>query len=269
MSENEPLTRGVEATVTVSWLPEPFAGWVAVCVTLWRSPGKEDDAGLDYGFLQWAIGVIAAVLPLGVVIFTWAHGNRWALEDSISHYYYTAGRDWFVGSLCALAVFFFSYRRGATGKYRIDAMLSNFSAAMALGVAFCPTTFDDQAKGADAFVGTVHLVCATLLFTALGVFAMFLFSRSGGTKTPQKQKRNTVYHWCGAVIFACIAILALSEALHWTSGPKLYWYETVMVEAFAVSWLIKGGFLGLLADPTPATPLDGAVLRPGAAPSDS
>ena len=65
MSDNEPLTRGVEATVTVSWLPEPFAGWVAVCVTLWRSPGKEDDAGLDYGFLQWAIGVIAAVLPGG------------------------------------------------------------------------------------------------------------------------------------------------------------------------------------------------------------
>jgi hypothetical protein len=29
----------------------------------------------------------------------------------------------------------------------------------------------------------------------------------------------------------------------------LFWLESVMVVAFGVSWLVKGGFLGLLADP--------------------
>ena len=33
-----------------------------------------------------------------------------------------------------------------------------------------------------------------------------------------------------------------------------FWLETICVVAFGISWLVKGGFLGILADksPTPA-----------------
>jgi hypothetical protein len=30
-----------------------------------------------------------------------------------------------------------------------------------------------------------------------------------------------------------------------------FWLETTCVVAFGVSWLVKGGFLGILADPKP------------------
>ena len=236
----------------MTWLPDPIAGWVRSLVAFWSEDGEEDNTGLDYAFLQLAVGVTAALLPVMVVVFNRVHEHAWSVEDSISHFYYTAGRNYFVGSLCALAVFFLSYHHGSTGKYRVDKILSNFASAMALGVAFFPTTYaDSTATHADKIVGTIHLTCATLLFVTLGVFAFFLFRRSSAAPSPRKRLRNRVYAICGGVIFVCIALVAVSELPQIPAGwPKLYWFEMVMVEAFAVSWLVKGGFLGILADKT-------------------
>jgi hypothetical protein len=221
-------------------------------VVFWHQRGDEDNPSLDYAFLQKAIGLIALLLPLMVWVFKGALQHNWTLEASISHFYYTRGRNYFVGSLCALSVFFLSYHRGATGKYRLDNLLSDFASLMALGVAFCPTTKDSSASTAEKAVGVVHLSCAASLFIALGVFALFLFRQSSGPKSPQKRQRDGVYLACGLTIFACIAVVGLSELISVPKGwPALYWFETIMVEAFAIGWLVKGGFLGLLADTTP------------------
>ena len=167
----------------------PFTLWVRL-VVFWRQDGEEANPALDYSYLQKAIGLIALLLPLVVWLFKGFLQHDWALEESISSFYYTHGRNYFVGSLCALAVFFLSYHRGATGKYRIDNLLSDFASAMALGVAFFPTTRDSSASTDEKTVGVVHLSCAALLFLSLGVFALFVFRRTAGPMTPQKRRRN-------------------------------------------------------------------------------
>jgi hypothetical protein len=217
------------------------------------------DLALDYIYLRKAIGVLALLLPTIVVLGKWSLDRQWALEGSISLFYYTHSRNFFVGILCALAVFFLSYEHGATGKFKADNYWSGFASAMALGVAFLPTMRTLQATSAERVVGVLHLVCAGALFVILGVFAIHFFRMSDGPVTQEKVKRNKVYLACGSIIFACLGAVVASEIFkppaEWN---VLFFLETVMVWAFAVSWLIKGGFLGILADkeePAPA-PVD-------------
>ena len=59
-----------------------------------------------YPEYRMAIGVLGVMLP-PLVVF----GNAsWGLQNSISAYYYTPGRDWFVGILWVIGVFLFFYR---------------------------------------------------------------------------------------------------------------------------------------------------------------
>jgi hypothetical protein len=59
-----------------------------------------------------------------------------------------------------------------------------------------------------------------------------------------------------------IAILSMFPSQKAPDSWHLFlWLETICVLAFGVSWLIKGGFLGILADkepaPAPAAPAPG------------
>lgn len=209
-----------------------------------------DDLSLDYIYLRKAIGVIAFLLPIIVVVGKWVLDRGAGFESSISYYYYTHSRNFFVGSLCALAVFFLSYDHRRTDKYKADNWASNIASACALGVAFLPTTRNTNATTAEKVVGTVHLISAASLFVILGVFAVYFFRMSDAViPTPQKGKRNRLYLACGLVIFLCILSVIVSEFAHPPARWNLlFWLETLMVWAFAVSWLVKGGFWGILVD---------------------
>ena len=59
-----------------------------------------------------------------------------------------------------------------------------------------------------------------------------------------------------------IAAMVMVPVSNWLDPPDwlhaFFWLETICVVAFGISWLVKGGFLGILADksptPAPATP---------------
>jgi uncharacterized membrane protein YiaA len=206
-----------------------------------------------YTHLQQIVGVIAVALPFVLII-----GNRALtgdeLESSISAYYHTPMGGVFVGALCALAVFFLSYNYKPLPGFNLDNKLSTLATIAALGVAFFPTTGVAPTQS-EQVVGRVHLTFAGLLFTLLAVFALFLFPRSGGAKTAAKRHRNIVYRTCGVIIIVAMVLVPVSN---WRDPPEwlhaFFWLETICVVAFGVSWLVKGGFLGILADkkPTPA-----------------
>ena len=202
-----------------------------------------------YSFLRKAIGVIALLLPIVVVIGHGWLGHSWELKGSISAYYYTHSRNYFVGSLCALAVVFLSYEYRAFGKYQADNYLSDFACVAALGVAFLPTTRGGvQSTRAEEVVGFFHYLCAGALFITLAVFCLFFFTRSQGVKTPRKILRNRLYRSCGAVIISCLILCVLAAWKAPYSWHALYWLESIMVWAFAISWLVKGEFAGILVD---------------------
>lgn len=214
---------------------------------------KAGDAQLAaaYTYLQRAVGILAISLPATLAIGNLIFGGH-GLRGSISAYYYTHMGNVFVGTLCALAVFFLSYNYRPLQHFELDSLLSRAAAVAAIGVAVFPTASDAVGgDGGEKLVSTLHLVCAGALFSLLGVFAFFRFTKTGGPgeMTPEKQRRNRLYRVCGALIFLSIALVLVSNAIKPPSSlHALFYLETVCVEAFGISWLVKGGFLGILAD---------------------
>jgi len=206
-----------------------------------------------YTHLQQIVGVMAILLAPVLFVGNWAlTGNE--LESSISAYYHTPMGSVFVGVLWALAVFFLSYNYKPLPGFNLDNKLSTLAAIAAVSVAVFPTTSDASVPSrSEHNIGIVHGISAAVLFILLAVFALFLFPRGSGAMTPEKQRRNVLYRTCGGIMGIAILLMVV-----WRDPPET-WHvflalETICVVAFGVSWLIKGGFLGILADkkPTPA-----------------
>lgn len=213
------------------------------------SSGDDEALSEAYRHLRLAIGLLALSLPFAVVLGKGLLDHSWVLQGSISSYYYTRARNYFVGALCALAVFFLSYEYRHVREFRVDNYLSNLASIAALGVAFLPTTRGDvPSTTAEKTVGVFHYLSAAGLFGILAVFCLFLFTRSQGGKTPQKVLRNRVYRVCGGVIVGCLVLCVVALWQAPESWRALFWLESIMVWAFAVSWLVKGEFRGILAD---------------------
>ena len=204
-----------------------------------------------YTHLQRIVGVMAILLPFVLFFGNWAlTGNE--LESSISAYYHTPMGAVFVGVLWALGVFFLSYNYRPLPGFNLDNKLSTLASIAAVCVAVFPTTSDASiATRAEKNIGIVHMVSAGVLFTLLAIFALFLFPRSTGAMTAEKRRRNIVYRTCGVIMAAAILLMFPSQKLP-DSWHAFLWLETICVLAFGVSWLIKGGFLGILADKEPA-----------------
>jgi hypothetical protein len=222
-------------------------------------PGEKDDRlraaqraaeqsalAAAYTYLQRAVGVIALMLPIVLVGMNLVFFDH-DVKGSISEYYYTPVGSVFVGSLCALAVFFLSYNHRPLPNYKVDNYLSTAASIAALGVAFFPTTNNAAvATDAEKAVAVVHLVCAAILFSLLAVFSLVLFRLGGGAAGPRKTLRNRVYLVCGIVIAVAIIGVPVSNLFSW---HLLLVLESVAVFAFSFSWLVKGGVFAFLNDP--------------------
>lgn len=216
-----------------------------------RRSTSDSEFATAYSYLQQVVGVIALTLPFVLIL-----GNRLLggeLEGSISAYYYTHMGGYFVGSLFALGVFFISYQHRPLPNYEWDNRFANLASLTAVGVALFPIASNPgNASAGSKTLAVVHLAFATTLFTLLGIFALVFFTKTNDPNlmTQRKRRRNLVYRVCGSTIFAAIALVIVTEIVR----PPRHWHaflflETTMVVAFGVSWLIKGGFLSLLADP--------------------
>ena len=240
----------VQATVT-SDVPEPG--------------GPVDQTLADsYAFLMKVVGVVALLLPPVVAL-----GDLWiddvALRGSISAYYYGRTGGWFVGSLCAMAVFFLSYQYKPQADYDGDRFLSNLAFVAAIGVALFPTAESGhEAEGEELVISTIHLVSAGLLFVLLAVFSLYQFTKTKveieNVKgiwpkflrifrtdpdhreglTGKKPLRNRIYRVCGWIIVACIVLIVINNIAKW---DLLFWLESSAVWAFAASWIVKSGWI--------------------------
>jgi hypothetical protein len=209
-------------------------------------PARQSGLALSYLGLRRGIGFLGLALPVVLVLGTiWLGGG--GVRGSISSYYYTVMRDYFVGTNCAMGVLLIAYR-----YRREDSYLSNAVAVFAVGLALFPTTpaLAHLTVG-QTIVGYVHLACASLFFLGMAYFSLFLFTRTDPHRiaTPQKRSRNVLYRVCGTLIVACLVLVVASDFAftdHVKDGlHPVFWLECIAVWAFSVSWLIKGEFLFL------------------------
>jgi hypothetical protein len=208
------------------------------------SPDNASFLVLSYLKLRKAIGLLGACLPFVLAIGLFVLYSK-GLQGSISGYYHTEMRDVFVGTLCAIGVFLFSYR----GYDNKDRVAGNFAAVFAIATAIFPTpppvpnpTDMDKVKGA------IHFISAALFLLTLAYFSLRLFTKTDPKHSPTQQKlnRNRIYRVCGYTIVAAIALIAIYKLLPDDIANRLaelkpvFWLESFAVVAFGISWLTKG-----------------------------
>jgi hypothetical protein len=200
-----------------------------------------DSLVLSYLGLRKAVGLIGMTLPF-VLAFGKVAFESPGLENSVSAYYYTVMGDVFVGSMCAMAVFFMSYR----GYERQDALAGKLACVFALGVALFPVAPLGSQVVHEKVAGAVHLFCAGFFFLTLAYFSLVLFRKTNPTiaPTPRKLQRNAVYTACGYTILICLALVPVVKLMGWELVYKnlvpVFWLEAVAVVAIGLSWLTKG-----------------------------
>lgn len=146
----------------------------------------------------------------------------------------------FVGVLCAVALFLFSYR----GHDYKDNIAGHLAGLFALGVAFLPNNTVDP----TTLINKLHLASACLFFVVLIYYSLFLFPRSDQSKpyASPKKNRNKVYYICGFTMSGSILLIAIYMAWLKKSYPELeklkpvFWLESLALIAFGISWITKG-----------------------------
>jgi len=204
-----------------------------------KTPEKNNQV-ISYYALRILIGATGVLLPVLLIIGNLIANETLKIEFSVSDYYDngTAG-DILVGILFVLGFFLMTYK----GFDKTDSRAANFGCVFALGVALCPTTSPNQV------VHILHFVFAVLLFAVFIVFSIYLFRKTGpGRPTKQKDNRNKVYLICGIVMIACIVGIAISMIWFIELSVRLhlvFWFESIALIAFGISWITKAEFLFL------------------------
>lgn len=240
----------------------------------------KDKKVLSYHAMRRLIGTFGLLLPFALLFFnylinklnflnlerfvntslSYPYCPQENLKDSISHYYYTAVGELFVGMLCAVAFFLFCYRgypQPKSGKYHwipSDRFMSNLAAIGALGVAIFPTGSSHEIKDnirtfvSSDFVGILHYISAAIFFLSLSVISFVNFRRAETNSLFGTKDEHDLFKYCGIIMFACLVILftffLLGKAevnVDFVDHYNLtFWLETIALLAFGTSWLVKG-----------------------------
>lgn len=203
---------------------------------------------VSYLMLRKSVGLLGMLLPI-VLIIGGALIFKRGIQNTVSDYYYTGMRNVFVGTLCAMGVFFFSYK----GYGKRDNLAANIAAVCVIGVALFPTT-PENPTALTSTIGTIHVVFATTYFATLAYFSLFLFTKSDPTvpATRMKIQRNRVYRVSGYLIVWALVAIAIYNlfpsglAARLEALDPIFWLESVAVIAFGISWFVKGE--GILED---------------------
>jgi hypothetical protein len=205
---------------------------------------------ISYLAMRRLIGVLGIAMPIILVIGGFIQ-DGFVIQGSISGYYYTNMRDFFIGLLCGVSLFLISYK----GYERIDDIVGNMSGVFALGTMIFPTsTFSGNIVKVGMFLVDdniseyIHLTFGALFFLSLSFNSIFLFTKSDpGVLSKEKKRRNMIYRICGTIMFfsiVCITIytIYLRDTVIAKAYPVLI-LESIALVAFGISWLVKGNTL--------------------------
>ena len=190
-------------------------------------------------YQRFMLGIICGLLPIGCVLFGLL-GERTGINypgwyNSISATYFCNSNMCMIGSLCLCAFFLFTYKGYDLG----DRVLTMISAISALLIVACPcSAIPAENLGLFALPskisGTIHDISAAVLFLAFALMILTQF-----TKGNQK-KKNTIYRICGWIMIAVMVLVAVGRFFPQPAYMTMI-YEFIMLEAFAVAWIIKSG----------------------------
>lgn len=201
---------------------------------------------VSYLTLRKLIGILGMLLPFACLVGGGLLQNARIL-DSVSAYYHLNMRDILVGLLVGVSLFLLTYK----GYERRDMLIAIVSGIAGLGIAIFPCESRVEPSSAvgmfqltPPIAGYLHYGSSILFFVLLGINSYFLFTLGDKENwTKRKSIRNGIYRACGLVIFASLLTLAILTIILGDKLVATVWtfvFETVMLLAFGISWLVKG-----------------------------
>jgi len=198
-----------------------------------------------YISLRYGVAAIGALLPVGVYLLGKLKGV--GLQDSISAYYWAAptdgaapSRDFFVGSLFAVAALLYLYK----GFSKAENYLLNAAGVLLVGVALFPM----EQSGASGGKFSIHGFCAVSAFAGLAFVVWFLAQKTLPLLPPEAKPERRWFRMAYIVVgffmlaspvtaFVLISVLRTDTAF-------IFFVEAAGIWAFAAYWLIKSFELG-------------------------
>lgn len=211
-----------------------------------HGPGtRASPVGLSQQAHRQLIGYLGFFLPFLLYLLAGLRHTDdlpgWTVLPSISAYYYTGAVAIFVGVIAALSLFLFTYC-GYDGV-AADRIVGALGGAGAVGVILFPTNAPSASLTLpwwSSWMATVHYSCAVVLFISFILFAVWLFRKSEiadpSARPSEKQWRDRVSLSCGIVMIVAVAWAGWAR-MH---REPMFYQESVAIEAFAISWLVKG-----------------------------
>jgi len=202
-------------------------------------PNQEDTGHLTitYFTLRKIIGFLGFFLAPALVLGSFVIDHTKYIQVSMSAYYHTGVRNLFVGVICGMSLFLFSYH----GYKWYDSLASKLAGLFGLGIAFLPTS---ETNDKSDIISILHYLTSAAFLVILAMMSIFLFTKSKGNKTTRKKQRNRVYRTCGIVILVSIAgipIVGIDSIWEQVKFLKpTFVFETIALVAFGISWLTKG-----------------------------
>lgn len=216
------------------------------------TPDPNQSLVISYLTLRKAVGILGMALPIALFVGFFIFDAGCDFPPSISHFYYTDLGNVFVGTLCAVSLFLFSYN----GHDKGDKVAAKVAGTFALLVAIFPTDFGEYTELScirmsvlsNTLSNALHYISALILFSTFAFFSLVQFTKTNkpGRMAGTKRTRNNIYKICGWIIVACIIGIAVVFKLPVEVYRKIrflkptFTLETIALLAFGFSWLIKG-----------------------------
>ncbi len=216
----------------------------------------------SYNRIRKLVGFLGLLLPIIIVL------GYWGFLPSISLFYYTRSAVFFIAILAAFGLLLISYEGYEPKKSEkglSDNMVSHIGGFAILIVVLVPTCCKPElsvcqvcpSEGfclfghTDKTIDIFHLLSAGIFFFFMGYMSIINFRR--GTD----KKYHPMYKLCGYIIWFSLLLLIIEFGIRLSGLGKgyitpydVYIMETVMVFAFAISWLLKGRTLEYIAEST-------------------
>ncbi len=221
---------------------------------------EEDNLWLRSGYtLRKLVGILGIALPVLLYVFLFASNGLKVPLDSISHYYFTRVAGIFIIILGSIGIFLLVYK----GKKSVDFYISFIAGIFALFVLLFPTSNitgicnDADKKYSVTILNDCeirvyfHYISAAIFLLCLSFMSFFLFTKSDKPKKQRGRRkiiRNGIYRACGVIMVLSLLIILLGTLkiippVFYKEHHITYWMETLAIESFGFSWLIKGDTL--------------------------
>lgn len=212
-----------------------------------------ENTSIPQEWLALVVGVLITSLPFVVAALAWGDPNLKSI--SATYHLGSVNRDWFVGTLMAVACIMLCYG-GPRPRRRIASLIG---AVAALGVALLPCGC--KRPEVPEWVSTAHFVSAAVLFVCLLVVCWDFRTHATEKLADQMaepvttRRRVVVYTVCTFVMALGMAIAALGSwdvgvnALALNSERWVFWGEAIALIGFGVSWFTAAKVLGFLTAP--------------------